>query len=71
MPLYVAQDTEFDIYHGDTLTNDRDNLRDPNPSKKPAFDAIVPNPPLMNAPPGSPFGQSVLLRSASLPLGYH
>jgi type I restriction enzyme M protein len=39
------KDTEFEIYHGDTLTNDWDILRELNPAKKPAFDAIVANPP--------------------------
>ena len=30
------KDSEFEIYHGDTLTNDWDMLREPNPAKKPA-----------------------------------
>ncbi|WP_292595514.1 N-6 DNA methylase [Mesorhizobium sp.] len=45
MLLHGVKDTEFEIYHGDTLTNDWDILREPNPAKKPAFDAIVANPP--------------------------
>ena len=45
MLLHGVKDTEFDIYHGDTLTNDWDMLRELNPAKKPAFDAIVANPP--------------------------
>ncbi|EPM67216.1 type I restriction-modification system, M subunit [Pseudomonas syringae pv. theae ICMP 3923] len=45
MLLHGVKDTEFDIYHGDTLTNDWDILRELNPAKKPAFDAIVANPP--------------------------
>jgi type I restriction enzyme M protein len=40
-----VKDTEFDIYHGDTLTNDWDMLRETNPAKKPTFDAVVANPP--------------------------
>jgi type I restriction enzyme M protein len=40
-----VKDTEFEIYHGDTLTNDWDYLRETNPAKKPAFDAVVANPP--------------------------
>jgi type I restriction enzyme M protein len=40
-----VKDTEFEIFHGDTLTNDWDILRELNPAKKPAFDAIVANPP--------------------------
>lgn len=45
MLLHGVKDTEFDIYHGDTLTNDWDILRELNPARKPAFDAIVANPP--------------------------
>jgi type I restriction enzyme M protein len=45
MLLHGVKDTEFEIYHGDTLDNDWDMLRELNPAKKPAFDAIVANPP--------------------------
>ena len=45
MLLHGVKDTEFEIFHGDTLTNDWDRLRELNPAKKPAFDAIVANPP--------------------------
>ncbi len=45
MLLHGVKDTEFEIYHGDTLTNDWDMLRELNPEKKPYFDAIVANPP--------------------------
>ena len=45
MLLHGVKDTEFEIYHGDTLTNDWDMLREQNPAKKPMFDAIVANPP--------------------------
>jgi len=45
-------DTEFDIYHGDTLTNDSRLLRETNPAKMPKFDTIVANPP----PRSKPFG---------------
>lgn len=45
MLLHGVKDSEFEIYHGDTLTNDWDMLRDPNPAKKPTFDAVVANPP--------------------------
>ncbi|MGJ5076395.1 type I restriction-modification system subunit M [Bradyrhizobium oligotrophicum] len=45
MLLHGVKDTEFEIYHGDTLTNDWDILRELNPAKKPSFDAIVANPP--------------------------
>lgn len=45
MLLHGVKDTEFEIYHGDTLTNDWDMMRELNPAKKPLFDAIVANPP--------------------------
>ena len=45
MLLHGVKDTEFEIFHGDTLTNEWDKLRELNPAKKPAFDAIVANPP--------------------------
>jgi type I restriction enzyme M protein len=45
MLLHGVKDTEFDIFHGDTLTNEWDILRELNPAKKPYFDAIVANPP--------------------------
>lgn len=45
MLLHGVKDSEFEIYHGDTLTNDWDILRELNPAKKPQFDAIVANPP--------------------------
>ncbi len=45
MLLHGVKDTEFEIYHGDTLTNDWDMLREMTPAKKPAFDAVVANPP--------------------------
>ncbi len=45
MLLHGVKDTEFDICHGDTLTNDWDFLRETNPAKMPKFDAVVANPP--------------------------
>jgi type I restriction enzyme M protein len=45
MLLHGVKDTEFEIFHGDTLTNDWEMLRELNPAKKPAFDAVVANPP--------------------------
>lgn len=45
MLLHGVKDSEFDIYHGDTLLNDWDLLRETNPSKMPKFDAVVANPP--------------------------
>lgn len=45
MLLHGMKDTEFDIFHGDTLLNQWDLLNEMNPSKKEEFDAIVANPP--------------------------
>ena len=45
MLLHGVKDTEFEIYHGDTLANAWDFLRETNPAKKPRFDAVVANPP--------------------------
>src|SRR5690606_39164547 len=45
MLLHGMKDSEFEIYHGDTLKNDWDMLRETNPAKKPYFDAVVANPP--------------------------
>ena len=45
MLLHGVKDTEFEIWHGDTLKNDWDWLRETNPAKKPRFDAVVANPP--------------------------
>jgi hypothetical protein len=41
MLLHGVKDTEFDIFHGDTLLNEWDMMREQNPAKKPSFDAIV------------------------------
>lgn len=45
MLLHGMKDTEFEIFHGDTLENGWDLLNEMNPSKKMEFDAIVANPP--------------------------
>ena len=45
MLLHGVKDTEFEIYHGDTLMNDWQMLRETNPAKKTRFDAVVANPP--------------------------
>jgi type I restriction enzyme M protein len=45
MLLHGVKDTEFEIWHGDSLKNDWDWLRETNPAKKPQFDAVVANPP--------------------------
>ncbi len=45
MLLHGVKDSEFDIFHGDSLTNDWDILNEMNPAKKMEFDAVVANPP--------------------------
>lgn len=45
MLLHRVKDTEFEIYHGDTLTNDWGMLSEMNPAKKLKCDAVVANPP--------------------------
>jgi type I restriction enzyme M protein len=45
MLLHGVKDSEFEIFHGDTLLNDWDMLREANPAKKRQFDAVVANPP--------------------------
>ena len=45
MLLHGMKDTEFEIFHGDTLLNQWDLLNEMNPTKKIEFDAIVANPP--------------------------
>ena len=45
MLLHGVKDSEFEIFHGDTLKNDWDILNEMNPAKKYEFDAIVANPP--------------------------
>lgn len=45
MLLHGMKDTEFDIFHGDTLENHWSLLNEMNPSKKVVFDAVVANPP--------------------------
>lgn len=45
MLLHGVKDSEFEIFHGDTLANEWPKLRETNPAQMPRFDAIVANPP--------------------------
>ena len=45
MLLRGLHDTEFEIFHGDTLTNDWPMLKESNPAKPVTFEAVVANPP--------------------------
>jgi type I restriction enzyme M protein len=67
MLLHGVKDTEFDIFHGDTLTNDWDLLNEMNPSKKMEFDAIVANPPFsLQWKPTDEMGQDFRFKSHGL-----
>ena len=45
MVLHGLKDSEFQIFHGDSLANDWNLLKEMNPSKKLQCDAVVANPP--------------------------
>ena len=45
MLLHGLHDSQFEIFHGDTLTNDWSMLKESNPVKPVKFDAVVANPP--------------------------
>lgn len=45
MLLHGVKDSQFEIFHGDSLLNEWDYLRELNPAKEPRFDAVVANPP--------------------------
>ena len=64
MLLHGVKDTEFEIYHGDTLKNEWDMLRETNPAKKPAFDAVVANPPFSYRwDPGEAMGEDMRFKA--------
>jgi type I restriction enzyme M protein len=67
MLLHGVKDSEFEIYHGDTLANDWDMLRETNPAKKPYFDAIVANPPFsLRWDPSEAMGEDVRFKNYGL-----
>ena len=67
MLLHGMKDSEFEIYHGDTLTNDWDMLRETNPAKKPLFDAVVANPPFSYRwEPNEALGEDVRFKNYGL-----
>lgn len=45
MLLHGVKDSEFEIFHGDSLLNEWNILEEENPAKKLQFDAVVANPP--------------------------
>jgi type I restriction enzyme M protein len=67
MLLHGVKDSEFEIFHGDTLDNDWDMLRESNPAKKPYFDAIVANPPFsLRWEPSDAMGDDVRFKNYGL-----
>lgn len=67
MLLHGVKDSEFEIYHGDTLLNDWDVLRETNPAKMPKFDAVVANPPFSYRwEPKSDMGDDVRFKNYGL-----
>ena len=67
MLLHGVKDTEFEIHHGDTLTNDWTMLRETNPAKKPCFDAVVANPPFSYRwDPSEALGEDVRFKNHGL-----
>ncbi len=67
MLLHGVKDSEFEIFHGDTLTNEWDTLRELNPAKKPSFDAVVANPPFSYRwEPSDAMGEDVRFKNHGL-----
>jgi type I restriction enzyme M protein len=67
MLLHGVKDSEFEIYHGDTLANDWDMLRETNPAKMPKFDAVVANPPFSYRwEPSEAMGEDVRFKNYGL-----
>jgi type I restriction enzyme M protein len=67
MLLHGVKDSEFEIFHGDTLTNDWEYLREANPAKVPHFDVVVANPPFSYRwEPTDALGEDVRFRNYGL-----
>lgn len=67
MLLHGVKDSEFDIFHGDTLPNEWDLLRESNPAKMPKFDAVVANPPFSYRwEPSDALGEDVRFKNHGL-----
>ncbi|MEC5126652.1 type I restriction-modification system subunit M [Verrucomicrobiales bacterium BCK34] len=64
MLLHGVKDAEFEIFHGDTLENEWETFRELTPSLKPAFDAVVANPPFsLRWTPGEETGKDVRFKN--------
>ncbi|MDE2675319.1 MAG: type I restriction-modification system subunit M [Paracoccaceae bacterium] len=67
MLLRGVKDNEFEIHHGDTLTNEWPMLQEENPAQTPSFDAIVANPPFSyDWDPGEAMGEDRRFRNYGL-----
>ena len=67
MILHGIKDTEFEVHHGDSLTNDWDMLQETNPAKKPLFSAIVANAPFSYRwEPNEAMGEDIRFKSHGL-----
>ena len=67
MLLHGVKDSEFEIFHGDTLLNEWDMLRETNPAKMPRFDAVVANPPFSYRwEPSEALGEDVRFKNYGL-----
>ena len=67
MLLHGVKDSEFEIFHGDTLLNEWDMLCETNPAKMPKFDAVVANPPFSYRwEPSEALGEDVRFKNYGL-----
>lgn len=67
MLLHGVKDSEFEIFHGDTLLNEWDRLRESNPARMPKFDAVVANPPFSYRwEPSAALGEDVRFKNYGL-----
>jgi type I restriction enzyme M protein len=67
MLLRGVKDSEFEIFHGDTLKNEWGELNEMNPAKKLKFDAIVANPPFsLRWTPSEVMGEDFRFKSYGL-----
>jgi type I restriction enzyme M protein len=62
-----VKDSEFEIFHGDTLLNEWDMLRETNPARMPKFDAVVANQPFSYRwEPSEALGEDVRFKNYGL-----
>ena len=67
MLLHGVKDSEFEIFHGDTLLNEWEMLRETNPARMPRFDAVVANPPFSYRwEPNEALGEDVRFKNYGL-----